>query len=60
LITSKIIAKILPFIMKQVWKAVLPEIKPLQKYVYEPNDLDLEIKRINKKMKRMQKEIDAK
>ena len=46
--------------MKQVWKAVLPEIKPLQKYVYEPNDLDLEIKRINKKMKRIQKQIDAK
>ena len=60
MITSKIIAKILPFIMKQVWKAVLPELKPLQKYVNEPNDLDLEIKRINKKMKRMQKEIDAK
>ena len=60
MITSKIMAKILPFIMKQVWKAVLPELKPLQKYVNEPNDLDLEIKRINKKMKRMQKEIDAK
>ena len=46
--------------MKHVWKAVLPELKPLQKYVNEPNDLDLEIKRIHKKMKRMQKEIDAK
>jgi len=60
LITSKIIAKFLPFIMKHVWKAVLPELKPLQKYVNEPNDLDLEVKRINKKIKRLQKEIDAK
>ena len=46
--------------MKHVWKAVLPELKPLQQYVNEPNDLDLKVKRIEKKIKRLQKEIDAK
>ena len=46
--------------MKHVWKAVLPELKPLQKYVNEPNDLDLKVKRIEKKIRRIQKEIDAK
>lgn len=59
LITSKIIAKVLPFIMKQVWKAILPELKPLQKYVNEPNDLDLKVKRIEKKLKRLEKQIDG-
>ena len=59
MITSKIIAKVLPFIMKQVWKAILPELKPLQKYVNEPNDLDLKVKRIEKKLKRLERQIDG-
>ena len=46
--------------MKHVWKAVLPELKPLQKYVNEPNDLDLKVKRMVKKIRRIQKELDAK
>jgi len=45
--------------MKQVWKAILPELKPLQKYVNEPNDLDLKVKRIEKKLKRLEKQIDG-
>ena len=36
--------------MKQVWKAILPELKPLQKYVNEPNDLDLKVKRIERQI----------
>ena len=59
MITSKIIAKVLPFIMKQVWKAVIPELKPLQQYVNEPNELDLKVKRIEKKLKRIEKRIDG-
>ena len=57
--TSKIVSKLLPFIMKQVWKAILPELKPFQKYVNEPNDLDLKVKRIEKKLKRLEKQIDG-
>ena len=45
--------------MKHVWKAVLPELTPLQKYVNEPNDLDLKVKRIQKKIKRIEKRIDG-
>jgi|TARA_Y100000593_G_scaffold49500_1_gene93281 hypothetical protein len=45
--------------MKQVWKAILPELKPLQKYVNEPNDLDLKVKRIEKKLKRLERQIDG-
>tara|TARA_R100000808_G_C2146253_1_gene154171 strand:+ start:2638 stop:2817 length:180 start_codon:yes stop_codon:yes gene_type:complete len=58
-ITSKIVSKLLPFIMKQVWKAVMPELKPLQQYVNEPNELDLKVKRIEKKLKRIEKRIDG-
>ena len=53
MIVSKLVSKILPFLLKEVWKAVLPELKPLQKYVNEPNDLDLKVKRIQKKIKRI-------
>ena len=45
--------------MKQVWKAVIPELKPLQQYVNAPNELDLKVKRIEKKLKRIEKRIDG-
>ena len=55
MIISNLLKKLLPLILKQL----MPELKPLQKYVNEPNDLDLKVKRIQKKIKRIEKRIDG-
>ena len=59
MIINKIVKQVLPFLLKHVWKAVMPELRPLQQYVNEPNDLDLKVKRIEKKLKRLEKRIDG-
>ena len=47
-IIGKLLEKLLPLIFKQL----MPELKPLQKYVYEKNDLD-------EKVEKMEKQIEA-
>ena len=47
-IIGKLLEKLLPLIFKQL----MPELKPLQKYVYEKNDLD-------DKVEKMEKQIEA-
>ena len=55
MIISKLITKILPFLLKEVWKAVLPELKPLQKYVYQKNELDEKIEEHEDRIKKLEK-----
>ena len=43
MIISKILAKIVPLVMKAVWKQILPELRPLQKYANEPNETDIKV-----------------
>tara|TARA_Y100000593_G_scaffold8472_2_gene15620 strand:- start:3284 stop:3436 length:153 start_codon:yes stop_codon:yes gene_type:complete len=50
---------VLPFLLKEVWKAVQPELRPLQKYVNEPNELDREVKALRKKVTRLEKRLDG-
>ena len=54
MIISKLITKILPFLLKEVWKAVLPELKPLQKYVYQKNELDEKIEEHEDRIKKLE------
>ena len=54
MIISKIIGKILPLILKEVFKAVMPELRPLQKYVNEPNELDKDMKKIKKRVSHLE------
>lgn len=42
-----------------MWKAITPELAPLRKYVNEPNELDLEVKALRKKIKRIERIIGA-
>jgi len=59
MIVSKLVSKILPFLLKEVWKAVLPELKPLQKYVYQPNELDQKTKNHEKRIKKLEKKLNG-
>tara|TARA_R100000808_G_scaffold14297_1_gene33849 strand:+ start:4818 stop:4997 length:180 start_codon:yes stop_codon:yes gene_type:complete len=59
MIVSKLVSKILPFLLKEVWKAVLPELKPLQKYVYQPNELDKKTKNHEKRIKKLEKKLNG-
>ena len=56
MIISKLLAKLLPELlpklMPNIFKQLMPELKPLQKYVYEKNDLD-------EKVEKMEKQIEA-
>ena len=60
MIVSKLVSKILPFLLKEVWKAVLPELKPLQEYVYQPNELDQKTKNHEKRIKKLEKKLNGK
>ncbi len=60
MIVSKIVSKILPFLLKEVWKAVLPELRPLQQYVNEPNELDQKTKDHEKRIKKLEKKLNGK
>ena len=59
MITAKIIQKVLPFILKEMWRAITPELAPLRKYVNEPNELDREVKALRKKVARLEKRLDG-
>ena len=60
MIVSKLVSKILPFLLKEVWKAVLPELRPLQQYVNEPNELDQKTKDHEKRIKKLEKKLNGK
>jgi len=49
----------LPFILKEMWRAITPELAPLRKYVNEPNELDREVKALRKKVARLEKRLDG-
>ncbi len=59
MITSKIVSKILPYLLKEVFKAVMPELRPLQQYVNEPNELDKQAKNHEKRIKKLEKKING-
>ena len=46
MIISKILAKLVPLVMKAVWKQIQPELKPLQTYVNEPNENNIKINKL--------------
>ena len=46
--------KVLKTIMDMVWKNVLPELKPLQEYVYGKNDLDRKVGDMKVDIKKLQ------
>ena len=46
MIISKLLGKLVPLVMKAVWKQVLPELQPLQKYIYEPNINNIKISKL--------------
>ena len=45
--------------LKEMWKAITPELAPLRKYVNEPNELDLEVKALRKKLNRLEKKVNG-
>ena len=45
--------KVLKVIMEMVWKNVLPELKPLQKYVYQKNELDGKVEDMKIEIKKL-------
>ena len=49
---AKLLPQLLPKLMPNIFKQLMPELKPLQKYVYEKNDLD-------EKVEKMEKQIEA-
>ena len=57
MITNKIVSKLLPYLLKEVFKAVMPELKPLQQYVNEPNELDIKVKQMQKKIKKLERKV---
>ena len=46
MIISKLLGKLVPLVMKAVWKQIQPELKPLQKYIYEPNINNIKISKL--------------
>ena len=60
MITNKIVSKLLPYLLKEVFKSVMPELKPLQQYVNEPNELDIKVKQIQKKIKKLERKVHGK
>ena len=60
MITSKIVSKLLPYLLKEVFKAVMPELRPLQEYVYQPNELDQKAKDHEERIKKLEKKLNGK
>ena len=59
MIISNLLKKLLPLILKQL----MPELKPLQKYVNEPNELDVKVEKIEQQIQALAmtcKAIDTK
>ena len=55
MIIANLLKKILPLILK----ALMPELRPLQKYVYEKNDLDEKVAMLISAKAKMEKQIQA-
>ena len=55
MIIANLLKKILPLILK----ALMPELRPLQKYVYEKNDLDEKVDMLISDKAKMEKQIQA-
>lgn len=53
MIISNLLKKILPLILKQL----MPELRPLQKYVYEKNELDQKMEEVEKKVEDLEKGV---
>ncbi len=51
---------LLPKMLQIVLKEVSEYIKPLQKYVYEPNDADKRIDKLEKRIKKLEKLMKGK
>jgi len=51
---------LLPKMLQIVLKEVVKYIEPLQKYVYEPNDADKRIDKLEKKVKNLEKLVKGK
>ena len=46
--------------MKAVWKQIQPELKPLQKYVYEPNINNVKISQLEDDIKKIKSKMNKK
>ena len=55
MIIANLLKKILPLILK----SLMPELRPLQKYVYEKNDLDEKVDMLISDKAKMEKQIQA-
>ena len=60
MIKSKLLAKLVPLVMKAVWKQIQPELKPLQKYVYEPNINNVKISQLEDDIKKIKSKMSKK
>ena len=60
MIISKLLAKLVPLVMKAVWKQIQPELKPLQKYVYEPNINNVKISQLEDDIKKIKSKMNKK
>ena len=60
MIISKLLAKLVPLVMKAVWKQIQPELKPLQKYVYEPNINNVKISQFEDEIKKIKSKMNKK
>ena len=60
MIKSKLLAKLVPLVMKAVWKQIQPELKPLQKYVYEPNINNVKISQLEDDIKKIKSKMNKK
>jgi uncharacterized protein YjaZ len=56
-IISKLLGKLVPLVMKAVWKQIQPELKPLQKYIYEPNINNVKISQLEDDIKEIKSKI---
>ena len=60
MIISKLLAKLVPLVMKAVWKQIQPELKPLQKFVYEPNINNVKISQLEDDIKKIKSKMNKK
>jgi hypothetical protein len=58
MIQGKLIGLLLRKLLPYVLDEVVGIIKPLQKYVFQPNELDKEVMKINKRLDRIEEELD--
>ena len=54
MILSKLVAKVLPLVLKAVLKAISSDLKPLQAYVFKKNDLDEKCEEFEKRIRKLE------